>query len=460
MTPRSRSGAAVCALLLFAGCSSEPIGGGQPQPAELRVVSSLTPEGTPGWALADSIVVEALDAAGDPLAGVPVTWHAPDGAGTVAPRAATTDSEGRVAAAWTLGLSEGVQAIAVTAGDLAPVAVQATASTFHGGEVGAGSGHACALTAAGRAYCWGGLTDTEGAVDRPVPVQGDLTFERLAVGDDQVCGLTPDGTAYCWTATHTPTPVATSLRFLDLSAAGFDQSGASSACGVTAAGEVWCWGDNVFGKLGDGTLTSSEVPVRVASQVAFAHVEVGAFHACAVTAAGELWCWGEQETEHGGLGPRPAGYYSTPVAVAPDHRFLDLSLGRDFTCGLTADAAAYCWGTNQFGSLGTGDNTAYAVEPSPVTGGLTFQSLSAGSMEENWGLSANGTLYRWGSPGGDQAQLSPLVVAPALAFVTMDPGNLVYGFANACGTTAAGAVYCVGPDGHAVGVPRPEGVGP
>jgi hypothetical protein len=426
------------------------------------VGSSSALEGTPGWALADSIVVEALDAAGNPLAGVPVTWHAPDGAGSVAPRAAATDSAGRVAAVWTLGLPEGAQSISVTAGDLAPVAVQATASTFHGGGVQAGYTQACALTAAGRAYCWGGLTGTTGALERPVPVQGDLTFERLAVGDEQVCGLAPDGTAYCWPhgATSAPTPVATSLRFLHLSAAGFGQSGASSACGVTDAGEVWCWGDNVFGKLGDGTLTSSEVPVRVASQVAFIRVEVGAFHACALTAAGELWCWGEQETEHGGLGSRPPGYYSTPVAVAPDHRFLDLSLGRDFTCGLTADGVAYCWGTNQFGSLGTGDNTAYAVEPLPVTGGLTFQSLSAGSIEENWGLSAAGTLYRWGSPGGDQSQLGPLAVAPALAFVTMDPGYAVYGFANACGTTAAGAVYCVGPDGRAVGVPRAEEAGP
>lgn len=457
MTQRPRVGVAVYVLLAVFACSSDPSGGNDSRPVELRVVSASNFVGTPGWPLADSIVVEVLDAVGAPLAGVPVTWNAPAGAGSVAAAADTTDSAGRLAAAWTLGVPEGAQSITVGAADVAPVAVAATATTLHGVVVGAGNQHGCALTAAGRAYCWG--TEPAGAyVERPVAVPGDLTFHELAVGDERVCALTADGTPYCWTRdlASVPAPVATSQRFVQLSAQGFDLFQTASACGVTAAGEVWCWGNNYFGKLGDGTRTSSDVPVRAASAEVFTHVEVGNWHVCALTEAGEVWCWGEQETEHGGLGPRPAGYYTTPVAVMEDARFSDLALTRDLTCGLPADGAAQCWGTNGFGSLGTGDNTPFAVEPTRVAGDQTFQALSGNGAEENWGLSTEGTLYRWGSPGGDQAQLAPLAVAPELAFVQMDPGGAIYGFANACGLTAAGAVYCVGPDGRVIGVPEPE----
>jgi len=55
--------------------------------------------------------------------------------------------------------------------------------------------------------------------------------------------------------------VTGTLSFAEVSA-GAD----GSACGVTTGGEAYCWGNNSYGQLGDGTTTNRLVPVKVAGQ--------------------------------------------------------------------------------------------------------------------------------------------------------------------------------------------------
>src|SRR5437667_408817 len=87
----------------------------------------------------------------------------------------------------------------------------------------------------------------------------------------------------------TSTPFAVTLTFAAVTA------GAAHTCGVTAAGAAYCWGDNGFGQLGDGTTTSqlTPVPVQAPAGVSFAAVTAGAAHTCGVTAAGAAYCWGD-----------------------------------------------------------------------------------------------------------------------------------------------------------------------
>jgi hypothetical protein len=146
----------------------------------------------------------------------------------------------------------------------------------------------CAVTEAGKGYCWGtGEYGTLGngaygsgthAVE-PVAVAGDLTFESITTGAGHVCGLTVDGVPYCWgnnwmgqlgngsdglgggwgiPLAPVPVPVEGGHRFIQLAAGG------SHTCGLTPSHEVWCWGGNSVGELGrDPSLVNSNVPVRV-----------------------------------------------------------------------------------------------------------------------------------------------------------------------------------------------------
>ncbi len=151
-----------------------------------------------------------------------------------------------------------------------------------------GKRHACALDERGQAYCWGanGYSQLGPRVQRgtatitPTPVGGPR-FAAITAGlSEHTCALTADGVAYCWGSNYRgqlgadsnypnacrstflpcadqPVPVAGGLRFKSLAA------GNSFTCGVTVQGEIYCWGDNRYGQLGDTKLDESPVPVRI-----------------------------------------------------------------------------------------------------------------------------------------------------------------------------------------------------
>jgi Regulator of chromosome condensation (RCC1) repeat len=465
--------------LLLAVCLSacgDDTTGGDPIPAEIRLLSDPLPTGTAAWPLADPVIVEVLDEEGNPLSGVTVSWTVGDDAGQVVADADTTNVAGRASAEWTLGVAEGEQVLSAAAGDLDPVTVRATSTVFHATSVAVGDGFACALASGGQAFCWGdnfagqlGIGTVGGDMTSvPQPVEGALSFDTLSASGSHLCGLTADGTAYCWGSNMSgesgsetagapvpvPTPVQTALRFTQVSSEGLGH-GDGSTCAITSAGEAWCWGDNKYGKLGDGTTTASAIPVRVESDVSFTRIESGYFHVCATAEAGELYCWGEQESDPGPFNARPAGIY-LPLPVSEGFMFEDLSMGRNFTCGLAPEGRVLCWGSDIFGSLGS--DVPESAVPLEVEGGIAFRSVSPASMEENHALSADGTLYRWGSIGNDNVQRTPLAVTPDVAFSVVESGGWPFppefGANGACGTVGE-ALYCVRDDGLVRGVPQP-----
>jgi hypothetical protein len=472
---RIRRSAALSTIgFVFAGACGEGPTSARPIPAEIRLLSPATNSGTPAWPLSDSVIVEVLDAEGRTLSGVPLTWSAENSADVVGRASDTTNIAGRASAEWTLGRTEGEQTLSIVVGDLAPLTVVANATIFHAASVTVGAGFACALTEIGRAFCWGrnhvgqlGRGTVGEQVFVPGPVSGELVFAALTASDVHACGLTVDGTAYCWggnengeTGTGTmgntvpvPTAVQTALRFTRISAEGVG-TWENSTCALTTAGEVWCWGSNDSGQLGDGTTSRSAVPVRVQSEVPFTSIETGYFHSCATATTGELWCWGEQEADTGAFGGRPTGLYTTPVVLHQDFRFTGLAAGWNYTCGLTAEHAAFCWGANWHGGLGIGPRDP-SPDPLPVAGGLSFVALYSAGYKGTHGLTTDGVLYRWGTSGTGAYSPTPVRVTD-LRFTIVESGEEPFsGTYGACGISAGNTVYCVDDDANVRGVPAP-----
>ncbi len=72
------------------------------------------------------------------------------------------------------------------------------------------------------------------------------------------------------------------------------------ACATKADGTAWCWGDNSFGSLGNGTTVNSNVPVQVSGLTNVVGVACGDEHVCAALADGTFACWGGNNND--GLG--------------------------------------------------------------------------------------------------------------------------------------------------------------
>jgi alpha-tubulin suppressor-like RCC1 family protein len=347
-------------------------------------------------------------------------------------------------------------------------------------ELAAGFYHTCLLRTNGRIVCWGAWQGGQGraATTHMVVDAGTPATRFAAIGaGGHTCGLTQSGEAYCWgenrygqlgdattISRSAPARVATPLRFTAIAA------GASSTCGLTTTGRAYCWGQADYGALGNGVVEESSresSPVQVAGENVYRHIAGGTTY-CVLDHADLVNCWGSAEGTFAGVQlPGDCGdrFYrfvlgrpcAEPTPLAGDVVFKQLTVGGDVACGLDALGAAYCWGDGFFGTLGNGyaGSGVHSVEPTRVTGGLTFTMVSAGGVHV-CGLTADRQAYCWGNnfrgqlgngEGGPSHDGIPIMAQPVRVtgshrFVTLSTGAH-----HTCGIAVEGEVWCWGSNG-------------
>ncbi|MCC6521228.1 MAG: hypothetical protein IT373_01075 [Polyangiaceae bacterium] len=94
-------------------------------------------------------------------------------------------------------------------------------------------------------------------------------------------------------------------------------AGATHSCALDVDGRAWCWGGNEFGQHGPGRAPSTFEPEAVVVELPGGIVEIaaGAFHTCARTAKDEVYCWGANEAGQLGNGRTDAEGESEPDAT-------------------------------------------------------------------------------------------------------------------------------------------------
>jgi alpha-tubulin suppressor-like RCC1 family protein len=274
--------------------------------------------------------------------------------------------------------------------------------------VGAGSSHACRVLS-GQVSCFG--TGPKGA---------------LGVGDVQPRSL--------------PASVDIRVPFVAIAAGG--EAVAASTCGLAETGDVWCWGDNSMGQLGQGDLSAKPpVPHRVllpvkALKLADAHYATY----CVVAEGGSLWCWGSnlegQLTDGDGGLP---DYSGTPVLVTAVRDVVEAANGDGHTCALVDGGDVYCWGRNTDYELGQG-STMPQQNRVPQHVGSGFTRLIAG-QSHSCGLKGT-RLFCWGA----QPEVTGGAVRPREFELDAGPGfiDLSSAIFHACAIDVKRDLYCWG----------------
>ena len=126
----------------------------------------------------------------------------------------------------------------------------------------------------------------------------------------------------------------------------------NSACAVGQSGQVYCWGENSYGQLGDGSTRSSSIPIPIRSERRFDSVSVGINGACGLTVNGEVLCWGRNDLGLiGDAKSRGSSDIRIPQKIVANASFVSLSTGMDFACAISTTGDVWCWGA----SWGNGD---------------------------------------------------------------------------------------------------------
>ncbi len=245
-------------------------------------------------------------------------------------------------------------------------------------DIELGARFACALLATGGVKCWGtggfgalgngqGTTSDRYFESIPVEVSGISDATSLAVGGWHACVVLASGGAKCWgqdtygqlgdhpfiygQPVWSNVPVDVALADVAAIRAGYDHT-----CATVASGSLYCWGENGFGQLGNGsTNPNGEINPQLVSDVP-GIVELtleGGSASCVRLADGRTRCWGW--SFHGQLGTTTT-VNKTPRTMSGYADAVQLSLGASHTCALMADTTVRCTGWNLYGELGDGTN--------------------------------------------------------------------------------------------------------
>jgi len=238
--------------------------------------------------------------------------------------------------------------------------------------ISAGGHHTCALTTTGGVKCWGankyGVLGDNTTTDRytPVDVVGlSSGVAAISTGAGHTCALTTTGGVKCWGANKYGVlgDSTTADRYTPVDVIGLSSgvavisTGMGHTCALTTTGGVKCWGGNVFGMLGDGTITERWTPVDVVGlSSGVAAISTGGAHTCALTTAGGVKCWGGNV--FGMLGDGTITDRWTPVNCSGlSSGVAAISTGGTHTCALTTAGGVKCWGRNDHGQIGDNSTT-------------------------------------------------------------------------------------------------------
>ncbi|MDX6276637.1 MAG: hypothetical protein QOJ72_765 [Nocardioidaceae bacterium] len=318
--------------------------------------------------------------------------------------------------------------------------------------------HTCGIRTDHSLYCWGRNTEGElglgatGARHKPTRVGTSTSWVSVAAGGAQTCALHNSGSIYCWgensageigqgntsTGYNTPTKVGSSTSWKSVTV------GFLHVCALHSSGSIYCWGGNGDGQVGNGTPNDVHAPAKVGSSTHWLSVTAtDSFHTCARHSSGSIYCWGNNDSGELGIGNNTAVHY-VPTKAGTSTSWTSVTVGSDSSCARHNSGSIYCWGYNGTGQLGDGTTTTHYT-PTKVGTSTSWTAVRAGS-QHTCAQHSGGTLYCWGDNQygalGDGTGLNHLT--PTKVGASIDWAALAVGRYGTCAISTGGYAYCWG----------------
>jgi alpha-tubulin suppressor-like RCC1 family protein len=235
------------------------------------------------------------------------------------------------------------------------------------------------------------------------------------------CGLTPRPSVTP-TATPTPSPTESPSPTPSPSSSATPIPTASPFPTIPPAGaNLWLWGENNFGQLGDGTTNYRSSPVQtLLSGNYWGKLALGAFHSAGILKDNTLWIWGRNN--FGQLGQNNTNNLSSPAqTISSTANWYYVATGYNSTGAIKSDGTLWMWGYNILGTLG---DLTVINRSSPVltyAGGNNWETLSIG-RNHTGAIKSDGSLWMWGGNVNGQLGINSLI-ATSSAVQTFVGGN-------------------------------------
>jgi YD repeat-containing protein len=246
---------------------------------------------------------------------------------------------------------------------------------------------------------------------------GALKFFRLSVDPVSnklyAAGANGSGRVGDGTTTNRSTPTLVNRTQIGTGRFTGIAAGGDFTIALLADGRLFSWGSNSVGRLGDGTTTSRTSPVPVVMTGVLGGKKVsaiatGASHSLVLDDSGQVYSWGRNLD--GAIGDNSTSNRNAPVMVstlgAPAGKTItSIKAGTDFSLALSSEGLVYSWGRGTDGRLGSGSTTRRLVPGEVVATGVMLNDfiveIAAGQFH-SLALGEGGRVYAWGRGSSGQ----------------------------------------------------------
>ena len=340
--------------------------------------------------------------------------------------------------------------------------------------IAVGSSHTCALKNENSLWCWGsnnwGQLGDGTLANQSIPVKIGVAMDWQVVstggdlisGNGHTCALKKEGSVWCWgnnsfsqlgdgTSANKSKPVQIGVTkdWLAIFAGGI------YTCALKKESSIWCWGGFQLGQLDSSTpkldsysLTNRFTPIQLGVTTDWMTIDAGDGHMCVIKTEGSLWCWGHND--NGQLGDGTRVFKNTPVQIGITADWREISAGGWHTCGIKTEGSLWCWGFNLYGQLGNGKAGYIESKNMPVQIGIDmdWQKIAAGGAH-TCALKTEGSLWCWGNndygqQGAGNAGYSQIIIAPVQIGTTLDWQTIAVSDSHTCALKMEGSLWCWG----------------